>query len=133
MGWGVVALLALCVTAAGCGGGGRHAAAAPPTRPCPLSDRQRRAIATTLRDIHRLHRLEAPLTTFSEDGTPAMQAKTGKVLDDIGRVELPIDTRARLLRLAKAASGLCGSCFGAFEAEEPVVATRLGRNSCTGR
>jgi hypothetical protein len=135
----IAAVLALCLLAAGCGGGrsavrGRTTAAPgePPVRPCLLSARQKRAIAATLMDIRRLHRLEAPLTRFTEKGTPAMEAVTGKVLGDIGKVELPLDTRARLLHRAKAASGLCGLCFGAFESAEPAVATRTGENACTG-
>jgi hypothetical protein len=131
--WALFAVAALCLAAAGCGGGGKHVPTRAEAQRCRLSGPQKRAVAATLRDIRGLHRLEAPLTRWSENGTPAMQTLTGKVLDDIGRVGLPLDTRARLLHLGKAASGLCGSCFGAFEAEEPVVAARLGRNACTGR
>jgi hypothetical protein len=133
----IVAALALGLVA-GCGGGAapRRTEAASgqrPVKPCVLSTRQRRAVAATLVDIRRLHRLGPPLTKFTENGTPAMEMVTGQVLDDIGRVELPLDTRARLLHRAKAASGLCGLCFGAFESAEPAAATRIGENACTGR
>ena len=45
---------------------------------------------------------------------------------------LPVNIRANLLHLAKASVGLCGLCFGALEAEEPVLAGKLGRNPCGG-
>lgn len=67
---------------------------------------------------------------YSWAGTPAMQRQTNRVLLDIGRVKLPINTRARLLRLGKGASSLCGSCFGAFEAAEPAVVSRFGGSEC---
>ena len=67
---------------------------------------------------------------YSYAGTPALQRQTNVVLLDIGRVGLPINTRARLLREAKGAAGLCGSCFGAFEAAEPAVVSRFGGAEC---
>lgn len=87
-------------------------------------------MAVAERDIRKLHRIEAPVENYSWAGTPAMQAQTNRVLLDVGRVKLPINTRARLLRLGKGASSLCGSCFGAFEAAEPTVVSRFGGPEC---
>lgn len=136
---GLVLLCVLCLLAASCGGGSAQRATttaagdAAGGERCVLSARQRRVISLVERDIVRLHRLEAPLSRFTQRGTPALQAATGRVLYDMGRVSLPVDTRGRLLREAKSAVGLCGLCFGALEAEEPVVDTRIGRNACTSR
>jgi hypothetical protein len=130
----VVAVLA--VLAAGCGGnGGRHAvAAAPPPAPapktCKLTAAQHRAIAKSRRDIRRLREIQKPLHTFSQHGTPAQESMTTKFLLD--SANLPVNIRANLLHLAKASVGLCGLCFGALEAEEPVLAGKLGRNPCGG-
>lgn len=131
----MVALLA--VVAAGCGGGGRKAAvpattaatttAAGPKR-CKLSPADHRAIARSLRDIRRLRQIEKPLHTFSQRGTPAQETVTDRFLLDSG--SLPVNVRARLLHTAKASVGLCGLCFNALEAEEPVVSGRLGKDPC---
>jgi hypothetical protein len=126
MRWAASAAVALCFVAAGCGGSRVHATA----HACVLTPRQRSAESVALRDIRRLHRLEAPLTTYTQRGTPALEAATNRFLLDLGRVGLPIDTRGRLLHLAKSAVGLCGLCFQALEAEEPVLDTRLGRPKC---
>lgn len=99
-------------------------------RACVLSGRQRAAIARAERDIRRLHRLQASVHKYSYAGTQPMQRQTTVVLLDIGRIKLPINTKARLLREAKGAAGLCGSCFGAFEAEEPAVVSRFGGAEC---
>jgi hypothetical protein len=124
------ALLAV-VLAAGCGGARRTATHASSTgRACVLSTRQRQAVGVAERDIRKLHRAEAPVEKYSYAGTPAMQRQTEQVLLDVGRVRLPINTKARLLREAKAAAGLCGSCFGAFEAAEPAVVSRFGGAEC---
>jgi hypothetical protein len=124
----------LAVPAAGCGSSARHAAPATTTTrsflPCRLNAAQRRTVALSLRDIRRLRRIQAPLHKFSDQGTPAQEAMTGKFLMDVGSVKLPVDTRAHLLHLAKAAVGLCGLCFQGIEAEEPVLATRLGQKRC---
>lgn len=121
----------LGAVAAGCGGGEHMSQAAESV--CVLSPKQERAVAAAERDIRRLRRIEAPLTTWSEKGTPALQEGTNTVLLDIGRGELPINTRARLIRLAKSEVGLCGLCFGALEAEEPAVAGRQGHECGGGR
>jgi len=127
MRWAASAAVVLCLLASGCGRSREHATA----HACVLTPRQRSAVAVTLRDIRRLHRIEAPLTTYTLRGTSALQAGTNRFLLDLGRVGLPIDTRGRLLRLAKSAVGLCGLCFQALEAEEPVLDTRLGRPKCS--
>jgi hypothetical protein len=135
-----VAAIGVAAVLTGCGGSSRGMLGAstamqssPPASTCRLSARQRRAVAAAERDIRRLRQLEAPLTTFSEKGSPALQEQTNKVLMDILRVRLPINTQARLLRLAKGAVGLCGLCFGAFEAEEPTVESHFGYGECAGR
>jgi hypothetical protein len=127
----------LAVVAAGCGGG-RHAAApattasttaaAPPPKVCKHTPAQHRAVAKSLRDIRRLRQIEKPLHTFTQRGTPAQEEVTDTFLLDSGN--LPVNTRAHLLHLAKAAVGLCGLCFNALEAAEPVVSGRLGRDPC---
>jgi hypothetical protein len=131
--------LVLAVAAAGCGGSGRkHAATTTTTTtrqsdgPCRLSKAQRREVALALSDIRRLRKIEEPLHKFSDQGTPAQERVTGEFLVDIGRVKLPIDTRAHLMHLAKAAVGLCGLCFQGIEAEEPVLATKInGEQRCS--
>jgi hypothetical protein len=128
---GLVLVVVLCAIAAGCGSS-PHAATITAAKGCVLSAKQWRAVAAAQRDIRRLRRLEAPLTTYSQQGTPALEDGTNQVLLDIGRGNLPINTRARLLRLAKGAVGLCGLCFGALEAEEPALASRLGKAECGG-
>jgi hypothetical protein len=129
----VVALLA--VVASGCGGGGRHAAAPPTTtteapavKTCRLTAKQHRAVRRSLHDIRRLREIQKPLHTFSQRGTSAQESMTDRFLLD--SANLPVNTRAHLLHLAKAAVGLCGLCFNALEAEEPVVSGRFGRNPC---
>jgi len=128
---------ALAVSAAGCGGSDHRAASAPATtettaalKPCRLTPAQRRTVAQVQADIRRLRQIQAPLHKFSEMGTPAQERVTGKLLLDLGRVKLPINERARLLRLAKSVVGLCGQCFQGLEAEEPVLAGRLGESRC---
>ena len=123
-------LVAACVLAAGCGGGTRKAAA-PATKACQLSAAQKDAITRARADIRRLRRIQAPLHTFSQRGTPAQERMTGQFLTDLTRVKLPIDTRATLIHKAKAAVGLCGLCFHGLEAEEPVVSGRLGEARCS--
>ena len=108
-----------------------HNAAAPAPKACHLSAAQRDGIARARADIRRLRRIEAPLHTFSERGTPAQEQVTGQFLTDLTRVKLPIDTRATLIHKAKAAVGLCGLCFQGLEAEEPVISGRLGEARCS--
>jgi hypothetical protein len=127
MRWAASAAVALCLAASGCGKSEVHATA----HACVLTARQRAAVTAALGDIRRLHRLEAPLNAYTLRGTPALEAGTERFLLDLGRVGLPIDTRSRLLDLAKGAVGLCGLCFQALEAEEPVLDTRLGRPKCS--
>jgi hypothetical protein len=129
-----LAVAVLAVVASGCGGGGGRSAVAPATPPapapktCKLTAAQQRAIARSRRDIRRLREIQKPLHTFSQHGTPEQQSGTNQFLLDSGN--LPVNVRARLLHLAKASVGLCGLCFGALEAEEPVLAGKLGRNPC---
>ena len=123
----------LAAAAAGCGAS-KHAVTpsttSSPGRPCVLSASQRRAVAHAKADIRRLHRLEAPLHTFHERGTPAQESLTNTFLLEVGSAKLPVNVRSRLFDLAKGAVGLCGDCFQAIEAEEPVMSTRLGANRC---
>ena len=129
---------ALSILAAGCGASGGHRAATATTTaeaqrssaPCKLNRAQRRAVARASADIRRLRRIQEPLHTYSQQGTPAQQAVTGKFLLDLGSAKLPVDLRAHLLHLAKASVGLCGSCFQGLESMEPVLATRLGEKRC---
>jgi hypothetical protein len=94
---------------------------------CKLTKAQRHAVALSLQDIGQLRKIQAPLHTFSEQGTPAQERVTGKFLLDMGRGNLPINERARLIRLAKSAVGLCGQCFSGLESAEPAVSgTRFG-------
>lgn len=141
----VTVLLLAAVTAAGCGAA-RHAApgtttsrpattsqpttASRPVKPCKLSAAQRRAVRLSLRDIRKLRQIQAPLQHFSERGTPAQEAETGRFLADMSAGKLPIKLRARLLHLAKSAVVLCGLCFDGLESEEPVLAGRMGENRC---
>jgi hypothetical protein len=134
----VTALVALvAVAAAGCGGGAKHADSAkaptviPSTADCPINATQRKAIAHIKSDIRRLHRLEASMHKFRNVGTTAQENLTNTVLLEIGGDKLPINSRSRLLDLAKAAVGLCGDCFQAFEAEEPEVQTKMGKDPCS--
>ena len=130
---------ALSILAAGCGASGGHRAATATTTadaqrssaaPCKLNRAQRRAVARASADIRRLRRIQAPLHTYSQQGTPAQQTVTGKFLLDLGSAKLPVDLRAHLLHLAKASVGLCGSCFQGLESMEPVMSTRLGEKRC---
>jgi len=126
-------LVTLALSVAACGAEKEHAKPAPPSAglpPCKLTPAQRRAIALSEADIRRLHKIQEPLTKFSDQGTPAQERVTNKFLLDMGRTKLPINERARLLRLAKGAVGLCGQCFQGLEAAEPVLAGRLGDKRC---
>jgi hypothetical protein len=122
-------LVVACAIAAGCGGSS-HNAAPPAPKPCVLTPAQKRGVAAAQADIRLLKQIQKPLHKFSDQGTPAQERVTGKFLADLGRVELPIDTRAHLIHLAKAAVGLCGLCFQGLEAEEPALAGRLGKPAC---
>jgi uncharacterized membrane protein len=135
----LVVLLA-AVTAAGCGAA-RHAAPATttntttktshPVAGCKLNAGQRRAVRLALRDIRKLRQIQAPLHRFTERGTPAQEAETGRFLADMTSAKkLPVNVRAHLLHVAKNATGLCGLCFQGLEAEEPVLATRTGESRC---
>jgi hypothetical protein len=134
----LMTLALAAAAAAGCGGGGNHRAATTTTtpsttaalKPCRLTTAQRRAVAQVHADIRRLRRIQAPLHKFSEMGTPAQERVTGELLLDLGRVKLPINVRSRLLSQAKSVVGLCGQCFQGLEAEEPVLAGRLGQSRC---
>ena len=130
-------LVTLALSVAACGADKEQATAKPKAaapaaglRPCKLTAAQRRAIALSEADIRRLHKIQEPLTKFSDQGTPAQERVTNKFLLDMGRTKLPINERARLLRLAKGAVGLCGQCFQGLEAAEPVLAGRLGDSRC---
>jgi hypothetical protein len=130
-----VILVTLALSVAACGADKEHATpkSASPAgglRPCKLTMAQRHAIALSEADIRRLHKIQEPLTKFSDQGTPAQERVTNKFLLDMGRTKLPINERARLLRLAKGAVGLCGQCFQGLEAAEPVLAGRLGDKRC---
>jgi hypothetical protein len=125
-------LVTLAMAVAACGSTKEHAkpkaSAALPA--CKLTSAQRHAIALSEADIRRLRKIQEPLTKFSDQGTPAQERVTGKFLMDMGSARLPINERARLLRLAKSAVGLCGQCFQGLEAEEPVLSGRLGQARC---
>jgi len=129
---GALAVVA-CLLVAGCGSGGEARKAPTPhaAKECRLTVAQKRAVARAQADIRRLRRIQAPLHTFSQRGTPAQERVTGQFLADLTRVRLPIDTRAKLIHLAKAAVGLCGLCFQGLEAEEPVVSGHLGEPRCS--
>jgi hypothetical protein len=128
-----VAATALAVTAAGCGGGTpKTTTAATATsggvKPCILSPKQRAHAAAARHEIARMHRLEAPLTTWKQTGPVALELAVERFLLDVGG--LPVDLRGSLIHEAKSAVGLCGDCFQALEAEEPVMSNRLGRSRC---
>ncbi len=135
----VTVLLLVTVTAAGCGAA-RHAApatttsrsttASRPVKPCKLDAAQRRAVRLSLRDIRKLRQIQVPLHHFTERGTPAQEAETGRFLADMSAGKLPIKLRAHLLHLAKDAVVLCGLCFDGLESEEPVLAGRMGEKRC---
>jgi hypothetical protein len=128
LGVAVLAVVAACRAGSGSSHGVAAAPPAPPPKTCKLSPAQHRAVARSRLDIRRLRQIQKPLHTFTQHGTPAQQSVTSKFLLDSGN--LPVNLRAHLLHLAKASVGLCGLCFGALEAEEPVLAGRLGRNPC---
>ncbi|MBV8259335.1 MAG: hypothetical protein JO073_16135 [Actinobacteria bacterium] len=75
-----------------------------------------------------MQRAERPLTTWKDTGPPAMELAVERFLLDVGG--LPVDLRGALIDKAKASVGLCGDCFQALEAEEPVPSTRLGGKRC---
>jgi len=126
----VLVLLAAACLLSACGGGSAREAV-PAVAKCRLTVAQKRAVASAQVDIRRLRRIQAPLHTFSQRGTPAQERVTGQFLADLTRVRLPIDTRAKLIHLAKAAVGLCGLCFQGLEAEEPVISGHLGEPRCS--
>ena len=124
-------LVTVALAVAACGAGKEHAKPKATALPaCKLTKAQRHAIALSEADIRRLRKIQEPLTKFSDQGTPAQERVTGKFLMDMGGARLPINERARLLRLAKSAVGLCGQCFQGLEAEEPVISGRLGQARC---
>ncbi len=127
----VLVLLAAACLLSACGGGSAREEAVPAVAKCRLTVAQKRAVASAQVDIRRLRRIQAPLHTFSQRGTPAQERVTGQFLADLTRVRLPIDTRAKLIHLAKAAVGLCGLCFQGLEAEEPVISGHLGEPRCS--
>jgi hypothetical protein len=127
----VLVLLAAACLLSACGGSSAREKAAPAVAKCRLTVAQKRAVTSAQADIRRLRRIQAPLHTFSQRGTPAQERVTGRFLADLTRVRLPIDTRAKLIHLAKAAVGLCGLCFQGLEAEEPVVSGHLGERRCS--
>ena len=118
----VVLAIVVTLILAGCGGGHRQAA-----QHCIPSAKQRRAVARASSDIRRLQRIEGPLRRYSDRGTPAQEAVTGKFLLDVTTTQLPVDVEARLLHRAKAAVGLCGLCFQGIEAQEPVAVGQIGQ------
>src|ERR1044072_1447671 len=126
----ILVTLALAVAACGASKEQAKPKASGALPACKLTPAQRRAIALSEADIRRLHKIQEPLTKFSDQGTPAQERVTGKFLMDMGRARLPINERARLLRLAKGAVGLCGQCFQGLESAEPVVSGRLGDKRC---
>ena len=122
----ILLLVTVALAVAACGADKRHAAthseaSAGGLKPCRLTKAQRRSITSAEADIRRLKKIQAPLHTYTEMGTPAQERVTGQFLLDMGRAELPINERARLIRLAKGAVGLCGQCFQGLEAAEPAV------------
>jgi hypothetical protein len=126
----ILVTLALAVAACGASKDKAKPKATGGLPACKLTSAQRHAIALSEADIRRLHKIQEPLTKFSEQGTPAQERVTNKFLLDMGRTKLPINERARLLRLAKSAVGLCGQCFSGLESAEPVLAGRLGESRC---
>jgi hypothetical protein len=133
-----LAVAVLALVAAGCSdGGGRHAATATtgtPTSsaPCKLNKAQRRTVALARADIRRLRRIEAPITTYSQQGAPHQNQVTGKFMLDLGRTHLPVAVFSNLLHQAKAAVRLCGDCSVGLEGEEPVLTNQGGRETPCG-
>jgi hypothetical protein len=126
----LLAVAALALAAAGCNGGGPPTATlAAPRRlaPCKLGRAQHRAIARSLADIRRLRRIQVPVQKFSQRGAPTENTVTGTFLLDLGSARLPLDTRTRLIHLAKTAANLCGDCLSALEASEPFLGNREPR------
>lgn len=115
----------VAAVAAGCGGGHKAAASRPE---CPLSPAQHRDVAAAKHVIVLLRRLEQPLKTVHESGSPALEHAVTRFLLDVG--PLPPDVKGRLLDKAKSATGLCHDCFEALESEEPVVAKRVSGKPC---
>ncbi len=126
----------LAALAAGCGSAGsgtttRTTTAQAGLKPCLLSAGERAKVAAARREIAVMHRAEAPLTKWKPTGPTAMELAVERFLLDVG--SLPVTLKGDLIDKAKASVGLCGDCFQALEAEEPVPATRLGGNRCRAR
>jgi hypothetical protein len=128
----LVAVVALCFVAAGCGGSVKHPAATDTSSTprnstsCKLDRAQRRTVARALADIDHLRRIEASMHTFSQHGAPTQEVTTGKFLLDLGSSKLPLPVFAHLLHLAKEAVRLCGDCSTGLETEEPTLGNPRG-------
>ena len=132
----MLAVAVLGLVAAGCGNNGGHPAASATastpssSAPCKLDRAQRRTVARALADIRRLRRIQAPVQTFSQRGAPTQNAVTGKFMLDVGSAKLPLNVRAHLIHLAKAAVSLCGDCSQGLEADEPFLGTHQQEKPC---
>jgi len=88
----------------------------------PKADpRLERDLARLQADLAHIKSVTAPVHRSSLMGTPAIQAATGRFLDDLDRSSIPLLQRNRLIDHAAAAvSGVCGQCFQMLEADRPI-------------
>jgi hypothetical protein len=134
LGFAVVLVAAAAV--AGCGG----SKAAPPSPPpvsksaCALTPAAKRDLAKANRDLAALRRLVARTKRWSDMGTPALQAATGKFLDDLTTSHLDNYRQMRLIDYAASSvSAVCNQCFQILESNRPIPAMKASptRATCT--
>lgn len=75
-----------------------------------------------------MHRLEQPLETMHNTGSPTLEQAVNRFLLDVD--PLPPNVKGRLLDKGKGATGLCRDCFNALESEEPVDSMRFSGRPC---
>ena len=116
----LIALGAVVLALAACGSD-HHAATTQAQAQPPPSPRVRRDLRRIHVDLARLRRLTAPVKHSSLMGTPAIQAATGKFLDDLTTSKIPLIQQNRLIDFAASAvTGVCEQCFQMLEANRPI-------------
>ena len=134
------AVTLLAVVAAGCGGGGgkstgTHSAVAPgtSTRCATHQAVVTRALAKVNRDIARIRRAAVTVpATDAENGNAAVNKATDAFLLDVDKAPITNLQRNRLIDHAAAALvSACHLCFGAMEADRPIITMKFYGVGCS--
>jgi hypothetical protein len=122
-----IAVVALCVAAAGCGGTTKHASTATTGGSCVNA----KAMAKLNADVAAIRQAADLPTSNRLLGNKAINRATDRFLYDLAVAKIDLKRKNRLIDLAAGSlANQCEQCFQAFEAARPIPGLRYGETGC---